>query len=309
MPNEIFKMKKIFTLFLISSIVFVLMACTKEEPKEFNSNQEGIEYYKRSEYKEALPLLEKASESGNVMASYYIGEMYRLGKGVSKNDIIACQNYLKSSEGGNKKAFLMTGTCFFLGEGIQKDFKEAFKWFKRASDEIDETTQDLSDKRILAIALTDIYLKGLGTLQDFSEAAKWARRAAELDDTRSQAILAFFLYSGQGILQNRTEAKIWAEKSAGQGDSLGQVIMGMLYQYGEGTDEPDMKKAIDWYEKSAEKGNPIAQYQLATLYENGNGLPKDPEKAKYYYEQSAKSQSEIPVKALAEFKAKQKRQN
>lgn len=54
--------------------------------------------------------------------------------------------------------------------------------------------------------------------------------------------------------------------------------MGILYQYGGGTDEPDMNKAIDWYEKSAENGNPIAQYQLATLYENGNGLPKDLQK-------------------------------
>lgn len=81
-------MKKIFTLFLISSIVFVLTACTREEPKEFNSRQVGIEYYERSEYKEALPLLEKASESGNVMASYYLGEMYRLGKGVSKMKLL-----------------------------------------------------------------------------------------------------------------------------------------------------------------------------------------------------------------------------
>lgn len=157
--------------------------------------------------------------------------------------------------------------------------------------------------------MANLYFTGKGTLQDFSESAKWSRRAAELGNAESQAMLAFFLYSGQGILQNRTEARIWAAKSAEQGDSLGQVIMGILYQYGGGTDEPDMNKAIDWYEKSAENGNPIAQYQLATLYENGNGLPKDLQKAKYYYEQSAKSQSEIPVKAYLEFEAKQKRQN
>lgn len=300
--------KNIIAVFLVSGALLNSSACQNEEAKDVKTGNTAIEYDKKGDDENARSFLEKEAASGNIEAFYYLGEIYRQGQGVEKNNPVACANYIQSAKGGYKKAFLLTGSCFVMGEGVQQDFRQALKWFEKASDDMHETAPDVSDQVYLAHTLADFYAKGLGTLQDFSKSAKWAKKAGELGDARSQAMYAFYLYSGQGVLQDKTEAAVWAEKSALQGDSWGQLVMGMLAQYG-GSNEPDIRKAIKWYEKSAGQDNPAALYQMGTLYEKGEGVPANLKQAQYYYEQAAKSKMEIPVKAFLEFEAKQKNRN
>ena len=193
-----------------------------------------------------------------------------------------------------------------MGKGIKQNFAEALNWFKKASDEMEQTDWTESDKKYLMRTLAFMYFTGKGTLQDFSEAAKWAEKAALLGDANSQAVMAFLLYTGQGVLTDKKTARIWAQKSAEQGNDLGEVLMGVFNQY---ADSPDMKAAFEWYEKSAKQGNPAAQYQLGTFYEEGIIVPKDIEKAHRYYKQAADSKkSDHLVKALMDFEARQKKQ-
>ena len=67
--------------------------------------------------------------------------------------------------------------------------------------------------------------------------------------------------------------------------------------------EQNLEKAAEWYLKSAAQGNTAAQHQLAVMYEKGEGVPQDLKKARYYYEEAAKSKYEEPKKALEEFNA------
>lgn len=290
---------------LIIFITFFLLVSCKNNKQEIISEIEGVQYYQSGKYEEAFPLLKNSADSGNAIASYYLGEMYRKGEGIDKDGNMACRRYLESAERENVDAYLLTSVCYYLGKGFEQNYTEAFKWGKKVSEEIDETKLSEYDRERYAILMSNLYVQGKGTLQDFSEAAKWAEKASRLGDAESQAMMAFFLFAGKGVLSDSNAARYWAEQSAEQGNAMGQTMMGMLIQYRSPT-EPDMKAAIRWYEKSAKQGNPAAQYQLATIYENGKGVPKDLNKARYYYEQAAKSKLEIPLEAFLEFEEEQK---
>ena len=264
-----------------------------------------MDYYLKGEYKKALPLLEKLANAGNINASYSLGEMYRKGNGVKENKGVSCDYYQKSAEDGNADAFFHAGVCAITIRQDNQRFKEAFKWFKKASEKLKETDLDEPDRKYLALVLANMYYTGKGTLQDFSEAARWFEKAGEMGDARAQGVLALLNYTGNGILSDKTKPRDWAEKAAGQGDVIGEQILGMLYQYSL-PPEKNMQKAIEWYEKSAKHGSQAAQYQLAVIYENGDGVPKDLKKARYYYQEAAKGKYEEPKKAFAEFEKRQK---
>ena len=261
---------------------------------------EGIARYQKGDYATALPLLEKAAQSGHAEAAWYLGEMYHKGQGTQKEGSTACRYFVQASHGGYKEAYLRTGLCYFVGAGVQQDFSEALRWGKKAAENTDEIQQTEEDKELLARLMAALYVKGKGTLQDFSEAAKWIKKTAEMGDALSQGMLAFFYYSGQGVLMNDAKARYWAEKAAAQGDSMGEFILGMLYQFRQ--EPPNMPKAISWYEKSAAQKNAAAQQALAMIYEEGLGVKPDLAKAHDYYRQAVKNgKRDYLVQALEEF--------
>lgn len=297
------KNQKDYIFLLLCILLFSLTACKNEKTQEIVSEKEGMEYYQKGEYEKSLPLFQKAAESGNGNASYYLGEIYRFGKGSERNDNLSCQYYIKAAEAGVEKAYFPTGICYFYGKGTEKNNSAAFKWTKKAAEKINQIELSDYDKKHLLVFMGNFYIKGIGTLQDFSEAAKWFEQAAKLGDERAQATMAFFYYSGKGVLTSKEKAKYWAEKAAAQGDSTGQMILGMLYQYRE---NPNMKEAVSWYEKSSEQNNEVGQYQLGIIYENGESVKQDLTKAHHYYRLAAESGKESMIKALADFEARYK---
>ena len=303
--KELSQMKKQSLFLIIIAMILTISACTEKEYKYLADEKAGIEYYQNGSYDKALASLKKAYGSGSMEAAYYLGEMYRQGNGVEKDRIVSCNYYQKSAEGGNRKAFLRAGTCHIPDTRDGEGFKETFKWFKKASEELKETDLNEAEKKDMYIRLGIMYYAGKGTLQDWSEAAKWFEKAAEMGDSYSQGGLALLYYSGDGVLTDRKKARYWAEKAAAQGNSTGEGILGMLYQYSLPPDK-DMRKAVYWYKKSADQGNPISQYQLAVIYENGDGVPKNLEKARYYYEQASKSKYDLTKNSLKEFESRNK---
>lgn len=298
-------MKKKSLFLLLLALFLTLSSCTEKEEKYLADEKAGIEYYQNRSYDKARILLEKAYNSGSMEAAYYLGEMYRQGNGVEKDKAVSCNYYQKSAEAGKRKAFLKAGTCHIPDTRDGEGFKETFKWFKKASEELKETDLDESEEKDLYIKLGIMYYGGKGTLQDFSEAAKWFEKAAEMGDAYSQGGLALLYYSGDGVLTDKKKARYWAEKAAAQGNDTGEAVLGMLYQYSL-PPEKDMQKGIAWYKKSADQGNPVSQYQLAVIYENGDGVPKDLEKARYYYEQASESKYDLTKNSLQEFELRNK---
>ena len=295
-------MKKNFLFLFISALFLSLLSC-KNNVKYLEDEKAGIEYYKKGVYEKALTSLEKANSLGSADAAYYLGEMFRQGRGVEKNYSVACRYYQKSAEADNKKAYLNAGMCHIPDKKDENGFKEAFKWFKRAAEEINETDLGETERKDFFVKFGIMYFAGLGTLQDFSEAAKWFEKAAELGDAYSQGALAMLNYAGNGVLTDKKKARYWAEKAAAQGDDTGEFVLGMLNHYSL-PPEQNIQEAVKWYEKAAAQGHAAACYLVALIYEKGEGVPQDLKKARYYYEEAAKGKYEEPKKALQEFNAR-----
>lgn len=62
---------------------------------------------------------------------------------------------------------------------------------------------------------------------------------------------------------------------------------GTQYLLGRGVPK-DNEKAFYYYSQAAEQGDPLAQNELGYLYAAGKGTPKNYEKSFYYYQQAAK---------------------
>ena len=82
--------------------------------------------------------------------------------------------------------------------------------------------------------------------------------------------------------------------AANQGDVLAQRRMGSLLWRGANMSynqvDPlpqDQKSAVAWYESAANAGDMPSQYYTALAYDHGDGVNKDPQQARYYYEQAA----------------------
>ena len=63
------------------------------------------------------------------MAQYYLGGMYRVGRGVPQNQIEAAKWYRAAAEQGNAKAQYNLGKMYQSGRGVRRDPQTAIHWF------------------------------------------------------------------------------------------------------------------------------------------------------------------------------------
>ncbi len=80
-----------------------------------NVNREGILLFNQSKYIEALPLLEKAANSGDAEALYRLGRMYDFGYGVKANEDMAIKYYEEAEKLGHKGATEMLDEIYYWG--------------------------------------------------------------------------------------------------------------------------------------------------------------------------------------------------
>ena len=109
---------------------------------------------------------------------------------------------------------------------------------------------------------------------------------AENGDVRAQRGMGKMYEKGRGVERDFATALKWYRPAAEKGDAESQYRLSVGYGYGMGV-QKDEAKAMEWLRKAAENGQKRAQRSLAKAYEDGmNGLPRDPEKAKYWYDRS-----------------------
>jgi len=69
-------------------------------------------------------------------------------------------------------------------------------------------------------------------------------------------------------------------------DAEEQFGLGLSYYKGDGVPK-DIEKAIYWFTKAAEQGQALAQNGLGCCYYKGEGVPKDLKKAVYWWTKAA----------------------
>ena len=132
------------------------------------------------------------------------------------------------------------------------------------------------------------YLTGLTAYDagDYDKARRIWLPLAEKGDVRAQRGMGKLYEKGRGVDRDFAMAIKWYHPAAEQGDAESQYRLSVGYGYGLGV-KKDVAKAMEWLRKAAENGQKRAQRSLAKGYEQGlNGLPRDAEKAKYWYDRS-----------------------
>jgi TPR repeat protein len=132
------------------------------------------------------------------------------------------------------------------------------------------------------------YQKGLAAYDagDYAKARSIWLPLAEKGDVLAQRGMGKLYEKGRGVDRDFAEAIRWYRPAAEKGDAESQYRLAVGYGYGLGVTK-DEATAMMWLRKAAEGGQKRAQKSLAKGYEEGlQGLPRDPAKAKYWYDRS-----------------------
>jgi len=123
---------------------------------------------------------------------------------------------------------------------------------------------------------------------DYAKARRIWQPLAEKGDVQAQRGMGKLYEKGRGVERDFAAAIKWYRPAAEKGDAESQYRLSVGYGYGLGIQQ-DEAKAMEWLRKAAENGQKRAQRSLAKGYEDGlHGLPRDPDKAKYWYDRSRK---------------------
>lgn len=95
---------------------------------------EGLSVYEDSwvkEYSFYARLFLAAFDKGIWQSAFYLGQLYRKGRGVEKNDEKAFNCYLGGAAKGHGESCNQAGVCLEHGIGTEKNVAEAVLYFKR----------------------------------------------------------------------------------------------------------------------------------------------------------------------------------
>ncbi len=148
--------------------------------------------------------------------------------------------YLRRYAGrGHSLAQYRLGEAYATGLGVEQDPEQAFYWFKKASDRMDQPDDPVRYTQAVAMICNEakngtveaqftlalMYLYGDGVPQDGEQAASWFREAATQGDADSQCCLGIMYYKGEKVRRDAVEAIYWIKKAAEQGHVKAQELL------------------------------------------------------------------------------------
>ena len=134
------------------------------------SAAEAMAAYKSGDYARARQLFEKLAQDGNPLAQIMMGDMYRNGYGVPKDDRIAYTWIRKAADQGDARGQAALAAIMQAGRGTPRDDAGAFLLLQKSANQ---------GFAIAQVALASCYLNGRGTATDEAKGIFWLRKAAE----------------------------------------------------------------------------------------------------------------------------------
>jgi len=152
----------------------------------------------------------QAAGQGDAEAEINLGNTYRDGDGVKKDDDEAAKWYRKAADHGIADAQFNLGLAYATGRGVAQDYKEAVKWYTKAAEQGNLSAQD---------SLGDACMLGAGVDQDKKQAVSWYQKAAEQGYPDAEYKLGEAYHKGAGIQRDDKEAITWYRKAAERGSA------------------------------------------------------------------------------------------
>lgn len=125
------------------------------------------------------------------------------------------------------------------------------------------------------------------------------RKLIRKGDPKAMFDLSMYYIEQKKYMDDTSFKKIW--KSAQKGYSLAQSALGDIYgRWSQSGNSSHKKESLYWYKLAAAQDEPNAMYNLGRIYRDGWGVKKNTEKARLWFEKSAKKGNEEAKKALLE---------
>ena len=175
----------------------------------------------------AVEPLTFAAREGNVAAQWKLGQMYRAGEGVRRDDYKAYQNFeqivkLRADESPDSphapmvaQAFVALGGYHLTGvpnTRIRRDPARATEMFHYAASYYNDADAQYHLGRVLA--------DGLNGSKDLHQAARWFYLAAEQGHAFAQARFGQMLFNGDGVPRQAPRGLMWMQLAREQADPL-----------------------------------------------------------------------------------------
>lgn len=154
---------------------------------------------------ETIPyFFEDSIKNKNRVSLYILGDIYREGRLVPKDESAALNAYLKSANAGYPAAIAAVGYSYIDGMGVEKDEHKAMVWIRKAAYAGYPTAQ--------LMYADDLYADKY-TSNDF-EAFELYQECAEADMEWCQMRLGIIYFNGDIVQQNIDKARFWLGMAA-----------------------------------------------------------------------------------------------
>jgi TPR repeat protein len=97
--------------------------------------------YDKREYKTAYGIFKSLAKRGDAGAQFRLGEMYKNGQGVPRNDAEALKWFRRAADQGHAGAQNSLGIVYTLGQGVPVDYVLAYMWYSIAASNYTEATE------------------------------------------------------------------------------------------------------------------------------------------------------------------------
>lgn len=210
---------------------------------------------KAGESAEAIALNQRGVEMGYLGAYHNLGNHFRRGDGIAKDEKAAFDLFLYAAERGHPEDAYNIGNMYWRGEGVAQDFAKAYFWFDRAAQQDYPTAFDRLGLMTAA---------GEGVPADPVAAVAFYARGADLGDSSAMVNLGTAYRKGEGVGVDFTRAYDLFYRAALLRRRSAYTNLAEMHRKGEGV-VVDMVEALFWYELAGRAGHKYSQEQAAEI--------------------------------------------
>jgi hypothetical protein len=172
--------------------------------------------YRKGDYDRAIRLFKRASEEGYIVADWYLGHIYRTGRGVPVDDATAYSYYARVAdsydveEPDQNRLRIMVDAMLRVADyhrtgiesaGIPRDPAYAIRTYLKIATTYGHPAAQFN--------LGIMHISGEGVRENPQQGLKWLMAAARKRYAPSEAYLGDLYWEGRLVRQDRTRAYMW----------------------------------------------------------------------------------------------------
>ncbi|MBQ3121773.1 MAG: SEL1-like repeat protein, partial [Bacteroidaceae bacterium] len=209
---------------------------------------------------QGMRYFEMAADKGNHLAMHHLGDIHHEGAIVKRNDSLAYSYYSKAAAGGYAQSQRMIGRFHEEGIFVSPDRDEALKWYTLAAKQNDaEALYKVGMHQVEQDSINGLSKRKLRK----SPAIDYMRKAARYGSKEAQRFIVKCFAEGKYLKKSRKKSFLWMKSIADLGDEDAMMYVAYCYEKGRGTDV-NHPLAYRLYKRLAEKGN---EFAIAKVYE------------------------------------------